>query len=38
MTTLHEGHARAESQSVGELLRDLANDSTRLVRDELNRV
>ena len=35
MTTLHEGHAGAESQSIGELLRDLANDSTRLVRDEL---
>ena len=35
MTTLHEGRAGAESRSVGELLRDLANDSTRLVRDEL---
>jgi uncharacterized membrane protein YqjE len=35
MTTLHEGRAGAESRSIGELLRDLANDSTRLVRDEL---
>ncbi len=33
--TLHEGRAGAESRSIGELLRDLANDSTRLVRDEI---
>ena len=33
--TLHEGRAGAESRSIDELLRDLANDSTRLVRDEI---
>jgi hypothetical protein len=37
--TLREGRAGAggtgEVRSVGELLRDLANDSTRLVRDEI---
>ena len=27
--------AAAESRSIGELLRDLANDTTRLVRDEI---
>ena len=43
--TLHEGRVGpagpggaaggGEGRSIGELLRDLANDSTRLVRDEI---
>lgn len=33
--TLHEARAGADSRSIGELLRDLANDSSRLIRDEI---